>query len=186
MNGTGHSAHNSSSEQTGMHSATSARQVTSLYTSSRLQQDNYADVKEIEVDNVSALLDYIAQIRLHAIPHPSSRLDLILQWAAFLATQAEAFAETSESFSLNNEENLEVVSNCCFRLLEVKLPAMYCEVWLMVYSWDQHIILCFKRYLLPSTQSDRHWLSSMLTVTTSSQSQRRRGRSPVFSPTSPD
>lgn len=70
-------------------------------------------------ESEESFLNYVANERLHRMPHRGSRWDKILRWAEYFATQVSALHESVSPFVPNSAETAQVVWAGCRILLQV-------------------------------------------------------------------
>lgn len=70
-------------------------------------------------ESEESFLNFVANERLHRMPHRGSRWDKILRWAEYFATQVSTLHESVHSFVPNSAETAQVVWAGCRILLQV-------------------------------------------------------------------
>ncbi|MCJ1467798.1 hypothetical protein MMC07_006423 [Pseudocyphellaria aurata] len=72
-----------------------------------------------KVESEESFLNFVANERLHRMPHRGSRWDKILRWAEYFAAQVSALHEGVSSFVPNSAETAQVVWASCRILLQM-------------------------------------------------------------------
>lgn len=70
-------------------------------------------------ESEESFLNFVANERLHRMPHRGSRWDKILRWAEYFATQVSTLHESVSSFVPNSAETAQVIWAGCRILLHV-------------------------------------------------------------------
>lgn len=74
-------------------------------------------------ESEESFLNFVANERLHRMPHRGSRWDKILRWAEYFATQVSTLHESVSSFVPNSAETAQLIWAGCRILLHVS-PSM--------------------------------------------------------------
>lgn len=137
---------------------------------------------KVEIPNVESeesFLNFVANERLHRMPHRGSRWDKILRWAEYFATQVSALHEAVSSFVPNSTETAQVVWAGCRILLQVS-PSRICCRWrclrLTNIRWARTMQMLWIRYSGCFTNSLSRWLPFSDTAPFSSPMMRLRTR----------
>lgn len=107
-----------------------------------------------KAESEESFLNFVANERLHRMPHRGSRWDKILRWAEYFATQVSTLHESVSSFVPNSAATAQVVWAGCRTLLQVSpsLSLPFVEDILTTIRWAPSIQMLWIRYLVYFTK----------------------------------
>lgn len=112
------SHHHDSSSSHITQSITRQREIT-VTTEYHRRLATLTNVKFSKPESEESFLNFVANERLHRMPHRGSRWDKILRWAEYFAMQISTLHESVGPFVPNSEETAQVVWAGCRILLQV-------------------------------------------------------------------
>lgn len=98
-------------------------------------------------ESEESFLNFVANERLHRMPHRGSRWDKILRWAEYFATKVSTLHESVSSFVPNSAETAQVIWAGCRILLHVSPPGSFLlKGILTIIRWALNIWILWTRY----------------------------------------
>lgn len=104
-------------------------------------------------ESEESFLNFVANERLHRMPHRGSRWDKILRWAEYFASMVSTLHESVSSFVPNSAETAQAIWSGCRILLQVSPPGSFLLKGLLtIIRWALNIRILWTRYLVCFTK----------------------------------